>query len=131
MSNLRTLFAVPSALLLAAALFVATQFAFCRTVQAADGFLVELEDLPLAPGLTESAGGMVFDAPTGRIVDAYAEAASGTTASQIIAFYAQTLPELGWEKVNDASYRRDKELLHIDVDAKRHPTSVHFSVVPQ
>ncbi|HLN24726.1 MAG TPA: hypothetical protein VK558_12150 [Patescibacteria group bacterium] len=97
----------------------------------AGSFLVEYEDLPLAPGLSESAGGVVFDTPTGRIVDAGAEGSAATSADQVLTFYAQTLPELGWEKVGDSSYRRDNELLRIDVDGHRHPLSVRFSVVPQ
>lgn len=89
----------------------------------------ELEDLPLPPGLTEMPGGMLFDSPTGRIVEATAQGEIG--ADGVLAFYAQSLPELGWQKVGPSSYRRDNELLKIDVEAKRRPLLVRFSVVPQ
>ena len=89
----------------------------------------ELEDLPLPPGLTEMPGGMLFDSPTGRIVEATAQGEIG--ADRVLAFYAQSLPELGWQKVGPSSYRRDNELLKIDVEAKRRPLLVRFSVVPQ
>lgn len=92
-------------------------------------FLTELEDLPLAPGLAETPGGMLFDSPTGRIVEATAR--GDATAEQVISFYAQTLPELGWQKVGPSSYRRDNEVLKIDVEARKRPLLVRFSLVPQ
>jgi hypothetical protein len=91
-------------------------------------FLVEFEDLPLAPGLTEQAGGVLFESPAGRIVDATAE--GEVDVQQVLAFYAQTLPQLGWEALGDSTFRRDNELLRIVVDGDRHPLAVHFSVVP-
>ncbi len=115
---------IPAAL---AVLFLCAPAA--QTVSAAEGaFLNELEDLPLPSGLTEAPGGMLFDSPTGRIVEATAQ--GEMEADQVLAFYAQTLPELGWQKVGASSYRRDNELLKIEVDAKRRPVLVHFSVVP-
>jgi hypothetical protein len=110
-----------------AALFLCAPTA--QTVSAAEGtFLNELEDLPLPSGLTESPGGVLFDSPTGRIVEATAQ--GNIDADQVLTFYAQTLPELGWQKVGPSSYRRDNELLKIEVDAQRRPVLVHFSVVP-
>lgn len=98
---------------------------------AAEGrFLAEMEDLPLAPGLTENPGGMLFEQPSGRIVEASAVAALETEAGQIVAFYATTLPQLGWEKIGPAAYRRDNEMLRIDVDQRQKPLAVRFSVVP-
>lgn len=96
---------------------------------AAGSFLIEFEDLPLAPGLTELPGGMLFDSPTGRIVEASAE--GNVAAQQVLSFYAQTLPQLGWETVGASAFRRDNEVLHIDVDGAHRPLAVHFSVVPQ
>ncbi len=97
---------------------------------AGQSFLTEMEDLPLAPGLTENSGGMLFEQPTGRIVEASAVAGADIGATEIIAFYVQTLPELGWEKVGPTSFRRDNEMLRIDVDPGRRPIAVRFSVVP-
>jgi hypothetical protein len=100
-----------------------------RTPAAAEGhFLSELDDLPLPPGLTEAPGGVLFESPSGRIVEATAQ--GELDAGQILDFYAQTLPQLGWEKVGPSTFRRDNELLKIAVDTKRRPLLVHFSVVP-
>jgi hypothetical protein len=96
---------------------------------AENAFLSELEDLPLPPGLTEMPGGMLFDSPTGRIVEATAQ--GEISADGVLSFYMQTLPELGWQKVGPVSFRRDNELLKIEVDSKRRPLLVRFSVVPQ
>jgi hypothetical protein len=95
---------------------------------AAGVFLSEMEDLPLPPGLSETPGGVVFDSPTGRIVEAAAQ--GEISADQVLAFYAQTLPELGWQKIGAAAYRRDNELLKIQMEADHRPLLVRFSVVP-
>jgi len=119
MAQLRNLPAILAILMLAAS-----------PVAAADGaYLIEFEDLPLAPGLTENPGGMLFESPTGRIVEA--TASGQVAAQQVLSFYLQALPQLGWEKVGENSFLRDNELLRIDVDGKGRATVVRFSVVPQ
>ena len=77
------------------------------------GFLIGIEDLPLMPLLSESAeGGMVFDTPAGRIVEAFA---SGTvTRAEVLAFYAATLPQLGWTMEAAARFRREGEILKLE-----------------
>lgn len=100
-------------------------------VAAEGAFLSEMEDLPLPEGLTEAPGGMLFDSPTGRILEATATGSGTVSAEQVWTFYAQTLPELGWQKLGPSSYRRDNELLKIEIEAKRRPVLVRFSVVPQ
>lgn len=110
-----------------AALFLSAPLT--HPLAAESAFLSELEDLPLPPGLTEMPGGMLFDSPTGRIVEATAQGEIG--ADRVLSFYTQTLPELGWQKVGQASFRRDNELLKIEMDTKRRPLLVRFSVVPQ
>ena len=58
------------------------------------GFIEQVTDLPLMPGLSELRGaGVVFDKPDGRIVEAYAE--GGVDREAVLDFYYNTLPELG------------------------------------
>jgi hypothetical protein len=59
-------------------------------------YLSAINDLPLTGDLLEiTDSAMVFDKPEGRIVRVSAE---GTTApDDIHRFYADTLPQLGWE----------------------------------
>jgi hypothetical protein len=94
------------------------------------GFLSACDDLPLPPGLNEVAGsGLSFDTPAGRIVEAYARGTAGP--ADILSFYAQTLPQLGWTRIGDASYRRDLENLLIEVRPEGRTSVVHFTISPE
>ncbi len=96
----------------------------------ADGFLSGSDDVPLAPGLTEITGsGLVFDTPQGRIVEAYAQGPVASAA--VLGFYAQALPQLGWTRQSDGRYRRDDEILGIEVTAESRGLSVHFTLSPE
>jgi hypothetical protein len=73
-----------------------------------------IADLPVADGLTEQTDkSTVFDAPIGRIVTAYA---SGKVAAEdVLDFYDDALPSLGWEKTGEGTFHRKAETLKIDV----------------
>ena len=102
---------------------------------AGTAYLGGLEDVPLAPGLTEDAGAtVVFDKPGGRIVEAFAR---GPVALQeAMAFYAAALPQLGWIATGDVtapgtlSFRREQELLAIEFTRRPSGLEVRFSVTP-
>jgi hypothetical protein len=93
-------------------------------------YLVDVDDLPLAPGLVEdTAARVAFDKPAGRII---AAAASGsTTADAVGDFYRQTLPALGWNAINGNVWERDEERLIIQVDRRNSQVIVRFSLSPQ
>ena len=102
---------------------------------AADGghdFVAGFEDLPLMPGLTQMTdAGTVFDTPSGRIVEAYAN--GPVAAKDIAAFYARTLPQLGWQQVSESRYRREGELLSLDIkpdSAGGAATTIRFYLAP-
>ncbi len=96
----------------------------------ARGFVTGVEDLPLIAGLTEQAdAGVVFDKPSGRIVEAYASGA--LTRAEVAAFYAQTLPELGWRQVGDMAFARESEVLRIVVSGDDGALTVRFSLSPR
>jgi hypothetical protein len=93
------------------------------------GFVPGIEDLPLMPGLQPvEPASTYFDSPAGRIVIAYAGGALERPA--ILSFYASTLPQLGWTRLDDADYRRDGESLRIEVGDAR-PPLVRFTLSPQ
>lgn len=93
-------------------------------------FLTGVEDLPLMPGLAEVPGAaVVFDAPQGRIVETYAAGAVST--DDVLAFYGQTLPQLGWRAAGPAEYRREGERLTLDVTPGAAETTVRFTLAPQ
>jgi len=83
---------------------------------AADGFVAGINDLPLMPGLRAlPADGTVFDAPAGRVVEAWAE---GTLARDaVLSFYASTLPQLGWRAAGPDLFRREGEILRLEFPA--------------
>lgn len=92
-----------------------------------------IDDLPLMPGLTEVRGaGIAFDKPQGRIVEAFAEGVVAGDA--VVAFYEKTLPQLGWSAARspagDTRWRREGEMLRIDVLADGGPVMVRFYLTP-
>jgi len=94
-----------------------------------DAFVAGVEDLPLMPGLAEvSDAGVVFDKPGGRIVEAYAEGAVGR--AEVIGFYRQTLPQLGWHAVGDTAFRREGERLEIVILGGDGDLVVRFTLQP-
>ena len=93
------------------------------------GFVGGIDDLPLMAGLVEdSAAGLVFDKPEGRIVEAVA--AGPLERAAVEAFYAATLAELGWRPSGDGAYRREGEVLRITVSGEDGAVTVHFSLTP-
>jgi len=101
------------------------------TAFAGEAFLTSIEDVPLAPGLTETAnGGVVFDSPSGRIVEA--TATGSAAADQVAKFYAETLPQLGWQETGKLTFKRDTETLRITVEPGRTPAplTVRFNLTP-
>jgi len=111
-------------LIASTAAFVATQ------AGAADVFLSRLEDLPLAPGLSEdSAAGLSFDSAGGRIVEAYAR--GNLTEDQVLGFYRETLPQLGWTADSERQYRRGGERLRLELTRSGQGLTVHYSLSPQ
>ena len=80
---------------------------------AADIFIAGTSDLPLMPGLRALAGdGTVFDAPGGRIVEAWAE--GGVARETVLSFYGTTLPQLGWTAAGPGRFRREGEMLLLE-----------------
>ena len=94
-------------------------------------FVPGTEDVPLAPGLTATVDDtLVFDNPTGRIVQATATGAADADA--VTRFYADTLPQLGWTRGSDGRWVRAGEVLDIGIalDAARRLT-VRFQLSPR
>src|SRR5215470_3325707 len=94
-----------------------------------DGFLTIVEDLPLMSGLTEDTGsGLAFDTADGRIVDAYAH--GRVSERQVVDFYVETLPQLGWKAEGKTQYARNGERLRIEFTQSDRGLMVHYSLSP-
>lgn len=96
----------------------------------ADEFVAGTEDVPLMPGLVFVAGSdLVFDKPEGRIVEAQAQGA--LSRAKVQAFYAASLPQLGWKKISLDHWQRDAERLQLDFRGQDGHLTVSFTISPQ
>lgn len=97
---------------------------------AADGFVSVIEDLPLMEGLAENENAAVtFDSAGGRIAEA--EARGNADPADVRRFYADVLPQLGWQAVSDGLYTRERERLKLVIEADGDGgTVIGFSVSP-
>lgn len=121
----------PRAALFAAALLAALLGGLAAFARAQDAhFLSTIEDLPLMPGLTEDADrSMVFDAPSGRIVETFATG-RGVGKDQVVDFYARTLPQLGWRADDGARFVREGEVLVLEFAEGGPALTVRFALSP-
>ncbi|GGF07387.1 hypothetical protein GCM10011611_11040 [Aliidongia dinghuensis] len=93
------------------------------------------EDVPLMPGLAaDDAASLVFDKPQGRIVEAAAHGA--VTRHAVVAFYDESLPQLGWRRAaapstTTKSFERDGERLSLDFDGRDGNLQVAFTLAPR
>lgn len=101
-----------------------------------DAFVSGFPDLPLMRGLTPVEGQeVVFDKPGGRILQAVAS--GPVAAGEVRAFYAQTLPQLGWRPAGADRFARDGEILVIEyigegsAGGSAEPSTVRFALNPQ
>lgn len=86
------------------------------SASAATRFASAVEDLPLMAGLDETASAP-FETAQGRIVRV--EAAGSVRADAVRAYYAETLPQLGWRRTGDAetlTFTRAGERLVVRVE---------------
>ena len=82
-------------------------------------FELDVDDVPV-----------VFDAPSGRIVEARASGQS--TPMRVHAFYRETLPQMGWRAAGpEGTFAREGELLRLVVTETRNgQVDVRFSLAP-
>ncbi len=96
------------------------------------GFVPGIDDMPLMPGLQASADSVVFDKPTGRIVQARA-VGHGMDIAAVRDFYHRTLPALGWHEARDLTFVREGERLKLDIRSgvTAGEVDVRFDVAPR
>lgn len=94
------------------------------------GFVAGITDLPLMAGLAaDQDETMVFDKPAGRIVQTVAHGRVDRAA--VRAFYAGTLPQLGWKRVAENRFVREGEVLALELLDGTSQTTVRFILSPQ
>jgi hypothetical protein len=98
-------------------------------VRAETVYLQQLEDVPLMPGLSEVPdAGVIFDKPSGRIVEVYAH--GEVRRADVAAFYREALPQLGW-RWSDGIYLREGEALEIDYLGADGDLAVRYTLQPR
>lgn len=93
-------------------------------------FFESLYDVPVMAGLEEvPEAGLNFDKVEGRIAHASA-IAKNTSEADILSFYSQVLPQMGWYKKGADVFVREGEKLNIYFDKSIAYTNVQFSLQP-
>ena len=95
----------------------------------ADSFVAGTEDVPLMKGLVPvEAGALVFDKPEGRIIEAQARGKLARGA--VREFYRSTLPQLGWKALPGNAWRREDEMLRLEIRGRDGDVTVGFTLSP-
>jgi hypothetical protein len=103
----------------------------CVSVSAAraQAFFSSIEDLPVMPGLEEMPGTAVsFSKAEGRIAEV--GAAGSVRRDAVLAFYRDTLPQLGWKETGEGRFAREDERLRLDFELVGARLIVRFSIAP-
>jgi hypothetical protein len=90
-------------------------------------FVPGTDDVPLMPGLAAASDPVVFDKPEGRIVTASAR--GKVTRAVVRAFYAKTLPALGWHTEGN-TWRREGETLKLEFTGADGDLTVGYTLTP-
>lgn len=113
--------------------FISAVIAITPGFVAAAAFFQSIDDLPLAPGLTELVDqGVAFESPAGRIVTAVAQSGEDGKAvvSDVEAFYRKALPPLGWSALSARIYTREGERLTFRFEQAGKLTILRVRLVP-
>ena len=93
-------------------------------------YFTEVPDLPLMPGMAEMPdAGVSFDKPEGRIVEVYAQGEG--TADEVLRFYQRALPQLGWEAAGPKRFRREGEVLDLEVETAGNFVTLRCALHPE
>lgn len=109
-------------------LLVATMVAFPALAQDPPSFVSVIDDLPLMEQLAEIGDGVQFSTSQGRIAEATAQ--GRVSKSDVLAFYNDTLPQLGWTKVDVGHFAREGETLELVFERVDGGLSVRFALAP-
>jgi formamidopyrimidine-DNA glycosylase len=93
-------------------------------------FFSSVPDMPLMEGLTELTDQtVVFDKPEGRIIESVA-LIERLSPGNVLKFYNDTLPQLGWTRIDELSFRRENEVLKVFVEANEGKNFLRLNIAP-
>lgn len=97
----------------------------------ADQFSSIIEDLPLMQGMYErTEESVIFDKPSGRFVELIT-AAPSLARSEVLEFYEDALPALGWTKKTPQEYVLEGEVIKINTQQLDKVLYVTFTLSPR
>jgi len=91
-------------------------------------FMSVIDDLPLMEGLQEIGDGVQFATSGGRIAEVTAK--GSMTKTDVLDFYARTLPQLGWTYIKPDQFVREGETLELVFEKTEGPLNVRFALAP-
>lgn len=93
-------------------------------------FFSSLPDMPLMEGLTELEDQtIIFDKPEGRIVESVA-LMDHQSPGDVLQYYKDTLPQLGWARIGDQVYKREQEFLTLTAEAGQGGHFLRLRIAP-
>ncbi|MEG3617086.1 hypothetical protein V5T82_01335 [Magnetovibrio sp. PR-2] len=108
---------------------LATALLLSSPVMAADAlFSTAIEDLPLMEGMVEHADAVQFSTSAGRIAEVIVDAPYSKDA--VLAFYKDTLPQLGWTALDLTEFKREGEVLKLTIETQGSSVAVRFVLAP-
>ncbi len=98
---------------------------------AAERFVGGMEHVPLMTGLAEIAEERLeIDSPAGPIVQV--TTTGSPTKAEVLAFYTETLPRLGWRSEGAGVFCREGKTLAIEMEESVSPwITVRFALFPE
>ncbi len=97
-------------------------------VIAKDSFLTNTSDIPLIKGMKISTTEqMDFDTPTGQVLslDGFIK---NKTGDEVLLFYDNILPQMGWKKIEKGSFVRQNDTLNIVILKNKKPAKIRFEI---
>lgn len=95
------------------------------------GYVSVLPDIPIPAGLTEDADkAMVFDKASGKVVTATLTGLQ-SDEKQVMGFYLEALPQLGWTPMKTGVFVRNGEQLLVKTRKVRGGVALELSLVPK
>ena len=112
------------------ALFISSLGLISGVSHSGERFISGFNDVPLMLGMTEAIeSNVVFDTVQGRILVSFAR--SRESKDKIIAFYEESLSQLGWQMKEDGRFVRGVEILNVDFFPDGEYLVVRFSLEPR
>lgn len=92
-------------------------------------FVPSMPDVPLPEGFeVDTTTGSFFDSPEGRIAEIYA--AGLDSPKKIGTFYEKIMPQFGWKKTAELTYRKEGETIKIEPEKGQFLTIVKYELGP-